>query len=138
MAGGDQHRKNTANLRPPWPKGVSGNPAGRPRGKKLSEYLGDRLGEVEPRSGKTYGELVATALVVKCLKGDVPAIKEVLERLEGKVKERHEVAGFGGAPLVPQAAQQRMLADERVTELVCQLDEWLARPDDGGPGPGEG
>ena len=74
----------TENLRP-WPKGVSGNPGGRPKTKPLTEEL-ERLLEQEAPNGKgeTWGARIAKALVVKASKGDVRAISELANRLEGK------------------------------------------------------
>lgn len=41
--------------------------------------------------GRTFGELIAVALVRKALNGDVEAMKEITDRVEGKVAPgRHE------------------------------------------------
>jgi len=72
------------NLRP-WPKGVSGNPGGRPRKRLISDEL-ERLlqGEAENTSGKTCAALLAEALLKKAFRGDLRAIAEVANRVEGK------------------------------------------------------
>lgn len=57
----------------PWPKGVSGNAAGRPRGPgetgKMRAALGERLAEV------------IAAVVARALDGDMQAARLVLERV---------------------------------------------------------
>src|SRR5438874_27268 len=49
--------RRLANLRPPWSKGVSGNPNGRP--KKLTNLLDKLIDAQDPNdpNGRTYGEL---------------------------------------------------------------------------------
>lgn len=42
---------------------------------------------------------VAISLLGKALKGDVAAIREVMDRLDGKALSKVEVTGKGGAPL---------------------------------------
>ncbi len=51
---------------------------------------------------KTKLRLLAEALVDKALTGDVPALKEVADRLDGKAVAQHEVSGPDGGviPLV--------------------------------------
>ena len=43
----------------------------------------------DPR-GRTYAELIAEAMVREALKGNVRAIKEIWDRVEGKVSPRSE------------------------------------------------
>lgn len=74
-------------------KGQSGNPSGRPSTKVLTQALRNRLeapipAELEkeldlpPKS--TYAEAVAARLAREAAKGNIAAIREVYERLEGK------------------------------------------------------
>lgn len=67
-------------------KGQSGNPGGRKK-KELTIALESVLAEKDPATKKTKMVLVARALVDKAIDGDVPAIKEIWERLEGKVAQ---------------------------------------------------
>ena len=89
----DKHPGNTANLRAPWKKGESGNPAGRPpHTRYISEYIAEYLkkvpkGEVDKR---TTEELIALALLRKCMSGDIRAIELTMERTEGKVADKIE------------------------------------------------
>jgi len=76
---------NPQNLKP-WPKGTSGNPAGRPRRDKLTAALLDQLGMLCPddKAGRTYAEVIAAALARKAIRGDVRAAKEIALRTEGR------------------------------------------------------
>jgi len=67
----------TANLKP-WPKGVSGNPGGRPKKKAITEELERLLEEEAPNGdGKTWAATIAEALLKQAAKGDVRAITEL-------------------------------------------------------------
>lgn len=84
----------------PWPKGVSGNPAGRPPGipnaatryKRLLELTSKKAnpvtGEVEEF---TQLELMDMAIFNKALKGDITAYNTIMDRLEGKAKQAMDV-----------------------------------------------
>lgn len=75
---------NSQNLKP-WPRGVSGNPGGRPKLNPLTEELERLLEQEVPNgNGQTWAFRIAKALVVKAAKGDVRAINEIGNRLEGK------------------------------------------------------
>ena len=74
----------TGNLKP-WPKGVSGNPGGRPKKKPITQELERRLAEDAPHAGgKTWATIIAEALLKQAAKGDVRAIAELANRVEGK------------------------------------------------------
>lgn len=78
---GQKHRRNTAGLREPWPKGVSGNPGGRPKGASL-------LAEIQLLlSGKDGKERRASAkaFVEELKRGSIQHAKEIIEREEGSV-----------------------------------------------------
>jgi len=80
---------NSQNLRP-WPKGTSGNPAGRPRNTKLTAALRELLGKPDPhdKAGRTYAEVIAEAMVLKACQGNVGAAKEITNRTEGRSHRR--------------------------------------------------
>jgi hypothetical protein len=70
-----------------------GNTLGRgrpPAGKSLSEALRVALTEQLP-DGRTNYRAIADALVAKARNGDIMAIREVLDRTEGKVSARVEL-----------------------------------------------
>jgi hypothetical protein len=84
----DMQRRNSdkrlQNLKP-FPKGVSGNPAGRPRKALLSDALRRQLAEALPNAPeKTIAEVIARALIREAVAGNVQAIREVGDRSEGK------------------------------------------------------
>jgi hypothetical protein len=73
-----------ANLKP-WPKGVSGNPGGRPKKKPITEELERLLAEKAPHAkGQTWAARIAEALLHQARKGDVRAVTELANRIEGK------------------------------------------------------
>ena len=71
-------------------KGRSGNPAGRPKSAMLSDALRRRLGEVDEKDPeeRTHAEVIADRLIAKAKEGDVPAIREIGDRVEGKAQQR--------------------------------------------------
>jgi len=69
----------------PFQPGQSGNPAGRPKSKPFKNALQEAL-----KAAGDNDEMlrtVALALVTKAKDGDVPAIKEIADRLDGKVPQ---------------------------------------------------
>ncbi len=80
---------NLQNLKP-WPKGVSGNPAGRPRQTKLTAALREQLGKVDPedRAGRTYAEVIADKMIRRAARGDVRAAREIRVMTEGRAPLR--------------------------------------------------
>lgn len=65
-------------------KGQSGNPNGRPPlGFSWAETLRAAGEEIEPKSGKKYRELVSKRIWVECVNGNIGAIKELFNRMEG-------------------------------------------------------
>src|SRR5215510_7557364 len=82
-----RRRGNPANLKP-WKKGQSGNPAGRPKKRNLSEELRARAEEQYPgRDDATYARIVAEKLFDLAVAGDLGAIKEVFDRIEGRPRQ---------------------------------------------------
>ena len=74
----------------PFPKGVSGNPNGRPKklphlDKLLDEVLGDE------KDGLTAAEAILKALRNKATKGDIRAAEILLDRAYGKAKQTVDV-----------------------------------------------
>jgi len=65
-------------------KGQSGNPNGRPRNELALSNIIRRL-LAETVDGKTRAERVAQAIVTKAEEGDMIAIRELLDRVEGRL-----------------------------------------------------
>ena len=72
---------NEGNLKP-FKKGQSGNPNGRPKKPDLDKAIAEALSITQ--NGKTALEAVITVLLKKALKGDLRAIKELLDRGYGQ------------------------------------------------------
>lgn len=75
---------NEANLKPAWQPGQSGNPSGRPKD-YITRFLRARC--------EKEGEAFADVLWTLAMKGDMPAIHEVYDRVEGKVPQPTSVDG---------------------------------------------
>ena len=97
----------------PWPKGVSGNPGGRPRRKLITDELERLLAEEAPNGkGQTRATVIAQALLRRASKGDVRAIAELSNRIEGKPAQAIAVDLDAGEGLAERIAKAR----KRVTE----------------------
>jgi hypothetical protein len=88
----------------PFPKGVSGNPKGYPKGLPNAKTRYKRLLELtskkaNPVTGEleefTQLELMDMAIFNKALKGDMAAYKEIQDRLEGRAAQNLDVTTKG-------------------------------------------
>ncbi|OGJ38861.1 MAG: hypothetical protein A2383_02570 [Candidatus Pacebacteria bacterium RIFOXYB1_FULL_39_46] len=65
------------------------NRAGRPhKGRAWSEVIEEVSERVDDKSGKNYKQLVAEALFNRAISGDITAIKEIGDRIDGKAKQQ--------------------------------------------------
>jgi hypothetical protein len=87
-----------------WVKGQSGNPDGRAAEKPMRDAIALELAEekvVQDDDGKARKfrklRLVARALVNKAVEGDVTAIKDVIDRMDGKPPQQINGAAPDGA-----------------------------------------
>jgi hypothetical protein len=72
-----------------FPRGVSGNPNGRPKLTKLTEALREQLAEEMPSAPeRTVAEAIARALIKEAVSGNVQAIREIGDRTEGKPMQK--------------------------------------------------
>jgi hypothetical protein len=74
----------------PWKPGQSGNTGGRPRC-PLTAMLRKILAEVDPKTNRTYGELVVRALIRGAIQGKPEATRQLWNRVAGKVPSRARV-----------------------------------------------
>jgi len=90
---------NEQNLTP-FPKGVSGNPAGKPKGVEHSKTRLLRLLQLvtkvrNPVTGEdeefTIAEQLDMKIIAKAMKSDIRAYQEILDRLEGKPKQTTDI-----------------------------------------------
>ena len=95
---------NEQNLKP-FPKGVSGNPAGKPKGVEHSKTRLLRLLQLvtkvrNPVTGEdeefTIAEQLDMKIISKAMKSDLRAYQEILDRLEGRAKQTNEIELSGG------------------------------------------
>ena len=83
-----------------WKKGTSGNPRGRPKKQDcLTHLLREEIEKICPadRENRTWKQLIVRATLQLAMKGNAAALKEVWERLDGKVlqSEKLQLAGAG-------------------------------------------
>lgn len=75
----------------PFEPGKSGNPGGRPSTREFADML--RVALKQASGDKTRLREVADALVTEAIAGNVPAIKEIADRLDGKATQPIEHSG---------------------------------------------
>ena len=89
------------NLQPPWKRGQSGNPSGRPRTLPITNRYATvaelpapdnllsalPLSEPEKKEIKTYGDALVLSQFRAGIKGKTDAAKEIGDRLEGKARQ---------------------------------------------------
>lgn len=109
---GEEKKSNNETKRgpgTPFTAGTSGNPNGRPKkGEAYSEVVRELLnsdeinidfiinGEkknVTMTSTKSLYYVVCTAMIYQAIKGNVQAAKELIDRADGKVKDKVELSG---------------------------------------------
>lgn len=95
---GKQHPNSLKNLRPPWKKGESGHPEGRPK-RPISDAYAALALEIFPgdKQKRTFARLVAEAQFKQAIKGKTDAAREIADRLEGKAPQ--EITGKDGSPI---------------------------------------
>ena len=74
---------NPQNLKPPWPKGQSGNPAGHSQGRRLTAALIQQI----DHNPDDCEELIEVAIDL-ALAGNFPAWKALFDRIDGLPKNR--------------------------------------------------
>jgi len=117
------------NLRPPWKKGESGNPNGRPKRKPITQAyeavinqrLPAHLREIklgrhtlELPEGATFADLIALGQAAAAIKGNTAAAEEIANRLEGKVAMELDVVA--GTSLGERIHAARMRLERRSGE----------------------
>ena len=115
-----------------FPPGVSGNPNGRPKGRSITARLRElleatELGGKPLKGGKQVADLVAEALLKNAIKGDVRHLQELINRVEGKVPDKHVVTGADGGPVEITATVREAAAMELDTwrkEMRDRLGSW--------------
>ena len=118
---------NWGNLRPmpPWEKGQSGNPKGRPVGsvslvESLKAYLRRHPEDIDA---------VIESLVKQGKVGNMVATKEMLDRIDGKVAETHKIEGGLPITLVFMPAHEFLARNEEQEKFIeGEAKELLGEP----------
>ena len=77
-----------------WKPGQSGNPNGRPpAGWSWAEMLREMGDKTKYGTGKTYKEIMGKKLWEECIRGNVHAMKALMNRMDGLPKQAHEFEG---------------------------------------------
>jgi len=108
--------RETRGKRGRWLAGQSGNPKGRPKGQlsltdELRRYLQDNPEELKA---------IVMAFIALLKRGNVQAFQELLNRIDGRVSERHELEAKIPVTLIFQPAPQVIEGEGRT--LVCEGD----------------
>ena len=110
----------TANLKP-WPKGMSGNPGGRPKKKPITEELERLLADEVPNgNGQTWATVIAEALLHEARKGDVRAISELANRIEGKPVQAIDLNSEGWESIGERLERARRRRLEAMTREILE------------------
>src|SRR5690242_6236255 len=76
-----------------WKKGETGNPGGRPKERPFADALHLALAEEDPVTKVRKLRRIADKLVEAAVDGEAWAIKEVMDRIDGKPVQSAEING---------------------------------------------
>ncbi len=103
-----------------WKPGQSGNPDGRPPKREcLTSLLKEEIEKVNPEDaeGRTWKELLVLATMQLALEGNRGALKEIWERMDGKVQQAVAFEDHQAEKVDVEAAAYRLrLEIERIAE----------------------
>jgi hypothetical protein len=103
-----------------WKSGQSGNPDGRPPKREcLTSLLKEEIERVVPEDpkGRTWKELLVLATMQLALKGNRGALKEIWERMDGKVQQAVAFEDHQAEKVdVEAAAEQFRLEIKRIAQ----------------------
>ena len=118
-----------------WKPGESGNPAGRPRKRPISDsYLAMTEQELPEelrdslrlKKGATYRDAIALGQIRSAIKGKTEAAREIREAIEGKVTQRISLTDSEGDDL-PAAGDGAGEFAQRISELTNAIRDRLAQ-----------
>lgn len=120
-----KQRKNSGNVTnlQKWKKGHSGNPAGRPKKEDcLTSLLREEIDKIDPedKGKRTWRELIVVATMRLAIKGNAAALKEVWERLDGKVTDKLDINPGGESNNAKLLAE--ILSRKELKELHDRLE----------------
>lgn len=115
--------------------GQSGNPAGRPKSRTLSEAYRALLSQpLKDDPTRTVADVVAAAMVQNAFAGDVAAAKELADRTEGKAKQGIDLTVgervSGPLELAIERLIKTGLSEDQAKEYLAQflpagVKEWI-------------
>ena len=88
--------------------GFSGNPNGRPKSKPITDAIREVLREMAINGEVDKLRTMVRAVVDKAIEGDVPAFREVTDRIEGKSPQAVEHSGPDGEPLLAESDPRQL------------------------------
>jgi hypothetical protein len=108
----------------PAQKGEVRNPKGKPKGcRNRATIFKELLAQVAEGGKGTNADAVAAALLSRALKGDVAAIREILDSAYGKITEKvestHSFTKMGDIVAVPAGVS---IADSRTKGTALEFD----------------
>jgi hypothetical protein len=106
--------------------GQSGNAGGRPRKTPITDALRSLMDQEYSGSEKRFKGLsncsvIALTLFDMAIAGDLRAIQEIADRVEGKVAQRQEFCGPDGDPILWGGYASRAEAEERLQFLLSKV-----------------
>ena len=118
----EAENKRLANLKPFKP-GQSGNPKGRPKSITLSEAYRKMLAQVDESDPqrRTRAEVLAEEMYLKAKMGDVAALREIADRVEGKAKQTVTISMERREQL--EAAVQGIMREAEAAGAPCSREE---------------
>lgn len=74
-----------------FPKGKSGNPAGRPKGSGIRQWIKIIAEQIDPKSGETNGRILAGHLWRMAKQGHSKAIDVIVDGCDGKLTQSLQI-----------------------------------------------
>jgi hypothetical protein len=115
--------------------GQSGNPAGRPKSRTLSEAYRAWLSQPSEKDpARTNADALAEVVGRAALKGDLFAVREITDRVEGRPRQaidlsidekKRELVNNAIAQLQAEAEIERDEAVERLKAITPEISEWV-------------
>lgn len=108
-----------------WKPGVSGNLLGRRA--SITDFIRKKVDEVLPGDSRTRAEAIADVLLTLACGGNIQAAKEVLDRVEGRVRQGVDL-GLSTDQMSDEEMEEALIAagiDVHALTLAMNSDEGL-------------
>ena len=109
----------------------SGNPGGRPKGQSITKQLRRYMWEIDAETGTSRMEHMCIILWQKAMAGDLKAIGLIMDRLEGRPKQRVETDEpiMQAFRLIDRSPVSLILKDKDGNEMIVDKDEMVVEVD---------